>query len=263
MGEVKRSSRKGAASAVAAVTAASLVVGGSFASPDELLQNEPQAVVQTLDLGASQTDDDGGADPTEENEEEAEEKKGGVRDSLRRMILRMPLSVRALVGLPLWALGTLLWAGLSALWTGVLSPAASALLGWLGVALLALAVFTLGVKAVFPDLPLRKILTRRNVGIILLLTLLCGMLDSVLPFFWDGYSRFESVLRLAGSFVCSFVPLTWFLRRRQRKLKKEAEEAAARLPEEEPEPELTPEQKEEQARRLVLELADSVCPKYR
>ena len=51
--EKKRSVKgKAAASAVAAVTAAGVLVGGAFADPDDILSNDPDAIVQTMDAGS-------------------------------------------------------------------------------------------------------------------------------------------------------------------------------------------------------------------
>ena len=53
----KSQKKKAAVSAVAAVTAAGVLVGGAFNSPAELLDDAPDALVQTLDMDMdSQTD---------------------------------------------------------------------------------------------------------------------------------------------------------------------------------------------------------------
>ena len=255
----KKKTSIAASSAVAAVTAAGVLVGGAFASPDDILSDSPDAIVQTLS-SVSQTPADGGSsDDSPEGEEESVESKRSLTGGVRRLVRSAPVGVRAVVAVPLWALGTAVIALLSSLWSAVLSPAAASILGWLSFALLALLIFALTVKTVFPDLPLKKILNKRSVSGILLLCFIFGALDCVLPFFWEDYQNLSKLLKLFGSLICTGVPLAFFVRRRSRRLKREAAEAEAAPPE----PPREPSQAEREAatRQLVAELADSVCPR--
>ena len=252
-----------AATAVAAVTAAGMLVGGAYASPDELMNDGPQPIVQTLAANGAQPVDDGGAgadDGVAEEEAGSEEEKRGAYSGVRKLMRAAPSGVRALVGVPLWALGTVVTMLASALWSSVLSPAAAQILSWLGIALMAALIFTLAVKTVLPDLPLKKILKRRSLLCIGVLCLVCAVADAALPLFWEDYQKLSAIVKLVGSLVCTGVPAAFFLRRHYRR--KPAEIVAEVVePEPEPEPELTPEEKEAASRKLVEELADSVCPK--
>lgn len=260
MARQKKKSSMAASSAVAAVTAAGVLVGGAFASPDDLLNDGPDAIVQTLDTGSLVDADGGGSDG--EEKDAGEESKRTLTGSVRRLVLSAPVGVRAVVGVPLWALGTAVIALVSSLWSAVLSPIAATVLGWLAFALLALLVFTLAVKTAFPDLPLKKILNKRSILTIVLLCFGFGVLDCVLPFFWEDYENVSKLLKLAGSLICTGVPVAFFVRRHSRKLKqKAAEEAAAAASRETNPPEPTMEEKEAAAKRLIEEMADSVCPK--
>ena len=246
----KKKNGRAAATAVAAVTAAGVLIGGAFSSPDELLDDGPDAIVQTLAMGAP-AESDGG--PGGDGGEEEDERGRGLSGTVHRLVRAAPLGVRVCVGLPLWALGTLMIALASSLWSAVLSPLAATVLGWLGVALLAALIFALAAKTLFPELPLKKILNRRSLLTILLLSLAFGVLDALLPFFWEDYKALSQVLKLAGSLICTGVPVAFFARRHLRRL---AEAAAAAEPEE---PDMA--EREREARRLVTELADSVCPR--
>ena len=253
--EKKRSVKdKAAASAVAAVTAAGVLVGGAFADPDDILSNDPDAIVQTMDAG-SQIDDDGGAGPGD-GEEEEEESRRSLKGGVRRIVRAAPVEVRALVAVPLWALGTVVIALVSTLWTAVLSPVAATALSWLGFALMAVLIFALAAKTVFPNMPLKKILNKRSILTIVILCFACGILDSVLPFFWEDYQTLSKVLKIVGSLICTGVPVAFFVRRHKKKAA-EIEEVEA----EPVEPELTMEEKEAAARKLIEEMADSVCPR--
>ena len=252
-----------ASSAVAAVTAAGVLVGGAFASPDEILDEGPGPLVQSLNTDAQPVDDGGGS--SGENEGEAGEEKRSLRGGVRSLARSAPTWVRAAVFVPLWALGTVVTGLVTALWSSVLSPVAATVLGWLAIALLAVVVFALAAKTVFPDLPLKKILNKRSILTIVLLCFLFGVVDCVLPFFWEDYENLSRLLKLVGSLICTGVPVGFFVRRRRRKLKKQAEEDAARAAEAaEREAEVyepTYEEREAAAKELVAELADSVCPK--
>ena len=260
----KKKTGKAATSAVAAVTAAGMVVGGAFASPQDILDTGPDAIVQTVALNAAKAvdDGDGGAGPDGGLEEEAaatEEEKRGVYASARKLVRAAPVEARALVAVPLWALGTGVNALLSALWSAVLSPLASTVVSWAALALTAVLVFALAVKTAFPDLPLKKILNKRSILTIVSLCLLFGLADALLPLFWDDYAQLSKVLKAVGSLICTGVPVAFFVRRHK---KPAMEEITAEVAEEpEPEPELTPEEKDAAARALIEELADSVCPK--
>ena len=251
---------KAAASAVAAVTAAGVMVGGAFASPQDVLSDGPDAVVQTVSLADAQTNDmdadGGGTDTGEEEYTEEEEEKRGIRAGVRKLVRAAPVEVRALVALPLWALGTAAIALANSLWASALSPTMAAVLSWIGLALMAVLIFALAVKTVFPDMPLKKILNKRSILTIAALCLLFGIVDAVLPFFWEDYRKLSNVLKAVGSLICTAVPVLFFLRRHRREAPKETIEAE---PVEIPEPTMA--EREASARALVTELADSVCPR--
>lgn len=243
----KSKKKKAAVSAVAAVTAAGVLVGGAFNSPAELLEDAPDALVQSVDMDMdSQTDAGDGVDDGEEDENKA---KSG--SALRRFILRAPMPLRAFVALPLWLIGTVLIQLGAALWAGVLSPVFAAVLNWAAVALMVLLVFLMAAKTIAPDLPIKKILNKKNLLGIFGLCFGFGLLDSLLPLFWEGYGQFSQIVRAAFSCVCTAVPIAFFLRWNKRREKKQLK--AQR------EKELSYEEREKAARRLVEELADSVC----
>lgn len=243
----KSKKKKAAVSAVAAVTAAGVLVGGAFNSPAELLDDAPDALVQSLDMDMdSQTDAGDGADDGEE-----EEGRSKPASAIRRLVMQAPLPLRAMVALPLWLVGTLLINLGGTLWGAVLSPVFSAVLGWAAIALMVLLVFVLAAKTVAPDLPIKKILNKKSVLGIFALCLGFGVLDSLLPLLWEGYAQVSQIIRAVFSCICTVVPIAFFLRRHKRRLEKQ-EKAVE-------EKELSYEERELAARRLIEELADSVC----
>ena len=241
----KSQKKKAAVSAVAAVTAASVLVGGAFSSPAELLDDAPDALVQSLDMDMdSQTDAGDGADDGEE------ENRGRQGSAVRRFVQAMPLPLRALVALPLWIIGSGLIDLGALLWGAVLSPAFAHVLSWAAVAVMVLLVFLLAAKTIAPDLPLRKILNKKSVLGIVALCLVFGLMDAVLPLFWEGYEQIGRMIRAGFSCICTVTPIAFFMRSHKRRLRKKAQRQA--------EKELSYEEREKAARELVLELADSV-----
>ncbi len=251
----KKTRRRAAATAVAAVTSAGVVMGGMFASPDDLLNGgggDDGAVTVTdtysPDAGASGDDLDDGADL---GDSEEESRRRGVRARFRQWVWRMPYGVRALVGVPLWALVWLIITGATALWTGALSPLFGTILGWVVTAAVLLLAFALTGKALFPDLPLKKIVNKRNFLALLLGTLVLAVADNVAPLFWDGYARIAGAVRAVGS-AGLLGAVTAVFAKRERRRRSRLAEKAAREKAEEPKETMT------QALRRARELADSV-----
>lgn len=248
----KSQKKKAAVSAVAAVTAASVLVGGAFNSPAELLDDAPDALVQSLEMDMdSQTDAGDGADEGEEDED-----RGKQGSAVRRFVQAMPLPLRAIVALPLWLIGTGLIELGAAVWGAVLSPVFAQVLSWAAVAVMVLLVFLLAAKTIAPDLPIKKILNKKSVLGIFAMCLVFGLVDALLPLFWDGYEQLSRIIKAGFSCICTVLPIGYFMRWNRRRLRKKEQ---ARL---EAENELSYEQREKAARELVLELADSVSRKY-
>ena len=197
-----------AKSAVAVAASAGVLLGGLFHSPADLLK-DPAEIDRALappaiELVIQENDEDPEPDPagdggTEQQDEEEEEKRRGFRAFLRRLILKAPKSVRAAVGIPLWAAGWGLIALFSGLWSAVLSPLAGTILGWIVVAAVILLCIIGTVKAVLPDLPVRKILNRKTILIVVCGIAICAGADALLPLVWTGYEAVRNVLRITGA----------------------------------------------------------------
>lgn len=184
---------------IAAVAAAAGVgVSSLFASPADLVtgaDKAPQAAVEVVYDAADQ------ADAEDDGEESSDEKKKGYRDLLRQQILRIPAVVRVLVGLPLWAVGWAVTGAASVVWSNVLGPAAGAALSWLLTAALLFAVAVISVKALFPDVPFRKIVTRENILLTAAGTALLAVICAVLPLFLEDSGRYTGIVKFAGGLL--------------------------------------------------------------
>lgn len=251
--------KKLARTGVALFTSASVLVGGVFPSPDALLADEQPLEPVTIyendngnDLDGDGGDDDGGSQ--EEDEEETAGEAVGVRARLRQRILQLPLSVRVFVLVPMWALGWGIWTVATGLWSMLLGPIAGKALGWLFLLAALLGAFTLGIKAVFPDMPLKKLLNKKSLLGLLLGGLTLGAADLTVPLFWDGYEQLARIFRATG--VALILGTVSFALIRRTLKKRAAEPVPAEGP---AEPE------EEQPRPWtdaeILALADSVSRK--
>ena len=253
--EKKKDIKKKAIKAgVAVVTSASVLVGGLFSSPDALLAQEqnlnPIAITQN-DNDNDQDDDDSSSGDEEEEDEESGGESVGWRAALRQRILELPLAVRMFVLLPLWAIGWAIWTVAGGLWTMLLGPIAGKAVSWLFLLAALLGAAALGLKTVFPDLPLKKIFNKKSLLGLILGGLGLGVADLTVPMFWDGYEALAHVLRASGMALILGTVAFALVRRILRE--KQAEPAPEEAPEE---PESRPWTREE-----ILALADSVSRK--
>lgn len=164
-----------------------IIVNGTFGSPSDIISeghgNRTAVVAEMPDQP------DGGVQDSDEGSGENDEKKekGGIFARFKRWFLDLPQWIRALLGIPLWVIGHFLIRGISWLLSTVLAPLLLALLKWLLFALILLLVFAVIMKWLFPDMPLKTILSKRNViGIVLstiALAVICELLPKAVPEF--------------------------------------------------------------------------------
>ena len=200
----KKVKRKVLAGATAFTAAVGVFVSSLFGTPNDLLADpvagEPPAIV--MEIG---TDDDAEEELLVDDDEK--KTKLGFFARIRAVILGLPLFVRVAAGLPLWALGWLVTQGFSALWKLFLAPAAERILTFLITALVLLAVMTLLLKIIFPALPLKKILSRTNILIIVIgcavLCVLNFILDKVTP----DFGTYEYLIRFGEGLLLLLIAL--------------------------------------------------------
>lgn len=222
----RKAKKAAAVSAVTLLTAASVMTGSLFDSPEALLRDDGAAipVCGTVTPADGAKDGDAGV----EDGESEEMRRRGVRAALRQRILRLPLAVRLLIVLPIWALGGAILAVLGALWP-LLSPVLGKLAGFALAAALLAGAFLSAAKAVFPDLPLKKLLSRHSLAVLLLGAAGLMIADAVLPAVWDGYARArEIVLSVSVFLALACVTVPFALREQKRRLAAPPKAAAKR-----------------------------------
>ena len=233
-----KTKKRAAATAAAVIAAAGTVLGGSFDSPADLMDDDDEMIpVQTAEYAADDECDDAG-----------EPEKRSLRRRVRRLVQTLPAGVRAAVGVPLWCVGWLVITAASALWSAVLSPVAGAVLRCAATAGIMLAVIFAMMKIVFPDMPVKRIFNRRSILTALFGTAAVGAADALMCVFLPEERTAADLVRFFGSlavFTLSALPLISAEVERMR---------AERVREEE-------EDREEYLRRLALEIADSAAAK--
>ena len=208
----KKAGRKAAGAAVAFTAAVGVLFSSLFGTPNDLLADpsvtEPPAIVMDIS-----SDDE--AEEEQETQEENTEKPGFFA-RIRAYILRLPLFVRVAIGLPLWALGWLVTQAFAALWKLFLAPVAGHILTFLLTALVLLAVMTLLVKTVFPDLPLKEILSRPNILIVLIACAVFCVFNIVMGQQDDSFARWEPLIRFGeGAFILLLILVRMVFRKRK------------------------------------------------
>ena len=187
MGKKKDWKQQAAVGVIVAAAGTSILVGSSFDSPADILDDGNAVTI------AAQTDD--GSTVTSSDDEDRQRKGSPVR----RWILRLPLAVRACLCIPLWCIGSgILWL-LSLLYQAALTPIGSTILSWILTAAVVFCAFCLTAKAIFPDVPLKKLLRPRYFLLTLGGVFLLGIADLLLSCFWEDYPNIGSWLRLLGS----------------------------------------------------------------
>ena len=247
--EKKKDIKKKAIKAgVAVVTSASVLVGGLFSSPDALLAPEQDLNPVAISQNDNDQDGDEEDEESEEEEEEIESEAIGLLAKLRLKLLQLPLAVRVFVLVPLWAIGFTIWTVAGGLWTTLLGPIAGKAVSWLFLLAALLGAVALGMKAVFPDLPLKKIVNKKSILGLVLGGLALGVADLTVPMFWDGYEALAHVLKASG--MAAILGSVSFALIKRTLKKKKAEAVPAEGPAEEPTSDWTDAQ--------ILALADSV-----
>ena len=217
--------KKIAAAVVATIAASGAAVDASFDNPADMLQqNTVEPKIEYVDLENDQAPAD------EDKQKPAETVK---QSPVREWILHLPLAVRAVFVLPVWFVGHLIMAGGGMLFSA-LSPVMNWVLSFALMALVIAAAFTVTAKAMFPDLPLGRILNRHSIKWILIVSAAAFAADLILGIFWAEYAHFKNIVT-GGLILISIGSLIiWFARREhRRRIASESEEEAAE--EEEPE----------------------------
>ena len=191
--ETKKNIAKGTTTALVVL---SLLSGLAFSGPADINQddvgthlNQAPIVMEIDDYANTEVDDD-----------DADEQKGaksGIVAKFRQAVLSMPQAVRLLLITPLWAVGTGLMTAVSWLWSIIFSSPLGAFIASFAVGFGVLfALFAVTAKMLFPDIPLKKILSKKTVMALGLTALALAGADAALPAFWHEYPYYAAALKI-------------------------------------------------------------------
>ena len=224
---LKKIRRHTVQSAIALAASAGVLIGGLFNSPADLLQDPttgvdralaPAAIEMVIDESDEDPDPDtdGGDGGDAAAQADDEEKRRGVKGALRSIILKTPKSIRAVFGIPMWAVGCALIALFNAVLSALLSPVLAALLGWVLTAAVILLCIVGTVKTVLPDVPMKKILNKNTILIVVCGVAFFAAADSILPLVWTGYAAVRNILRFTGAGAVLATASSVFIRREKK-----------------------------------------------
>lgn len=183
--------KKIAAGVAATVAAASIATNLAF-EPDELLHSAAYLdshtrIMQTAQLGEMEIEYTEPEEPTRQ-------------DQLRTWLLKLPVPIKALFLLPLWALGAIPVAiGTAAL--SAVSPLLAHILSFVLNAGILFGVFCLVYKLLFPNKKISELFkNKKNRRWLLFGVIAVTGVDLVLAQFWSGWSFVRVIVLVAAGF---------------------------------------------------------------
>jgi len=182
--------KKVAAGVAVTVAVASVATNLAF-QPDELLHDHAYLESHTRYM---QTDELG-----EFEIEYSEPEELGKKDVLRTWLLKLPVPVKALILLPLWALGALPVALGTSLFSAV-SPIMAQVLGFILQAAVLVGVFCVVYKLIFPNRKIRELFKKENRWWLILGAFAIVSANFGLSIAWPGWPVARLVLMVAVGF---------------------------------------------------------------
>lgn len=162
-----------------AIASLGLMVAGAFASPEDILEYSKDQELDNKNTTTLSGDNYYKYETIKEN-----------------IIEKIPLMIRAIIGVPLWLLGSFLIKLFNGVLKLVLSPFISFLLGWLFIFLLLFGIIILCLKMIFPDKKIKELINIRIIVIVLIGSLLIRISQIVLPKIWNDYTYYEYAITL-------------------------------------------------------------------
>ena len=176
-------------------------VNATFDSPDEILISdipEPTPIVQEYEPYEPPKIEEA-AEPAAEP---AEEKRG-----FKAWVQSLPLIVRGGVVLPLYGIGVLVTHVLGTFFSGVMAPVLASILKWVVLAAVIFGAVAIVLKLLFPDIPMKKLLSPKLFLFILLGVALIQILDKVLPLVFNNYESWANALKYTLGLCVSIIVL--------------------------------------------------------
>ena len=190
---------------LAGLTTFSVTLGNLFDSAEELKANYPEtpkAVVESID------------DYSEDNLQELESEHDSFKEKLKKQIYRIPIKIRAIFFVPLWALGSLLIALGDLAISTVVMPVLHLLLGFIIQTLIMILVVGICIKLLFPDMPWSKIFSKKMIISVIIASIILKVLDFVLPYFIDNYRLYKNLVKFTVGLILIGIILKPYIKKK-------------------------------------------------
>lgn len=199
--ELEKKIKKGL---IAGLTSASVLVGSTFDSPQDIINNPTNHTKPVVEQYYDQDD----------QKQESNSKHDELKEKLKKLIYKIPINIRVYICIPLWFLGTAILTLLDVLLKVVIVPLAHVIINFALHVLLLVAAVGICVKLLFPDLPWSKIFNKRTILLILLGSLILSVCDIIMPIFWDKYLFYRNVSKLAIGIIFLLIILRPFIKKK-------------------------------------------------
>lgn len=181
-------------SVTAAAVAMGVLTNGAVDSPGALLTGSEEAEKPTTIVAA------GSAPEYDLYGQVVLDDEDDWRNRLSRRMLAAPAAVRALVLLPLWGIGQVACQGVSLLMAGLQTPVGT-FLASLGVqGLLLLGVFAAVHKLLFPQTPIKELLSRKRFPWLVAGAAAVTAVDTLLGWYWEDWGLVRALALAAAGY---------------------------------------------------------------
>ena len=189
---------------LAGLTTFSVTLGALFESAEELKQNypkTPKAVIESIN------------DYSEDNLENSEV-HDSFKERLKKLIYRIPVKIRTIFFVPLWAIGHILISLLEILFQNIFIPIVSQIGGFLVETAIILLITAICIKIMFPNMPWSKIFSRKFILSVLIGSLVIRIVDLVLPHFIDNYKTYRMIIKFVIGLIATGIILKPFIKKK-------------------------------------------------
>ncbi|MGX8774860.1 MAG: hypothetical protein ACSW8G_07385, partial [Bacillota bacterium] len=175
--------------AAAIAVSAAMLAGGAAAATD--MQSDENAYLTALNpKPVVQMIDDNASDQTVIQDEDSQKK---VQQNQGNQTLAKGLLA------PFYAAGTAIMKLGEMFLAGVLSPVLLAIVNWLIMAAVVLGILAACLKIAFPNIPLRKMLTKRGIIFVLAVTAAFCLACAIIPVIWPEAGIWVFIIKAAGA----------------------------------------------------------------
>ena len=176
-------------------------VNAAFDSPKEIIMSdipEPTPIVQEYEPYEP---------PKVEAISEPEEAPVEEKQGFKSWVQSLPLLVRGGVVLPLYGIGAAVTHLLGAFFSGIMAPVLASILKWVVFAAVIWGVIAVVLKLLFPNIPLKKLLSPKVFLYVLLGVAAVQILDKALPLVFNDYESWANALKYTLGLCVSIIIL--------------------------------------------------------